>query len=104
MTAAKSTRRKPATKAAAPPEAIDEAGDAPMPTTENTAFRFKPGQGTSILDIKEIVLMQLLQLSGGPEVEPGALRHQMLSGERFNQLSPEAQKWFVPIATKPPEE
>ena len=77
--------------------------DAPMPTMENQAYLFKPGSGTTILDIKEVVLMTLLQLSGGPEVQPGALRHQLLSGERFGQLSPEAQRWFQPVATGQPE-
>ncbi|PZP71877.1 MAG: hypothetical protein DI590_05680 [Methylorubrum populi] len=77
--------------------------DAPMPTAENAVYQFKPGPGTSILDIKEICLMQIMQLVNGPEIEPGALRSMTMQGHRFNQLSEPAKRWFEPVTPAAPE-
>lgn len=78
------------------------ADDVPMPTAENAPpMRFEPGQGTGILDVLEIALMTFFQISGGPTVAPGALRHQMMTAERVAQLSPEAQRWMKPIIPTP---
>lgn len=74
------------------------ADDVPMPTAENAPpSHFVPGQGTGILDVLEVGIMLWLQMTGGPQVAPGALRHQMMTAERVAQLSPEAQRWMKPV-------
>lgn len=80
-----------------------EEADVAMPTAENAPFcRFAPGNGITSTDVLEIALMYLLQLSGSKvDVQPGALRLQMMDPLRVSQLSPEAQRWMKPIA--PPE-
>jgi hypothetical protein len=73
--------------------------DAAMPTVENAPpCRFQPGTGVSTTDVLEIALMYLLQLTGSQvQVQPGALRHQLMDPVRVSQLSPEAQRWMKPI-------
>lgn len=85
---------------AAPAPAPEDAGDAPMPTAENAPpCRFKPGNGVTTLDLLEINLMYLLQISGNAvDVAPGALRTLLMDATRVSQLSPEAQRWMQPVA------
>lgn len=98
------TRAEPAAAAPASPATPPaEEADAPMPTSENAIYQFKPGPGTSILDMREICLMQILQLVNGPEVSPGALRQMSLQGHRYDQLSDQAKRWFEPITPAAPE-
>lgn len=75
--------------------------DMPLQTAENAVYSFKPGAGMSTLDLREVVLMQLMQLVNGPEVEKGALRHITLQGHRFEQLSDNARRWFEAVNNSP---
>lgn len=76
--------------------------DMPLMVAENAVYKFKPGAGMSTLDLRELLLMQLMQLVNGPEVEKGALRSLTLQGHRFDQLSDNAQRWFEAVTPPAP--
>lgn len=76
--------------------------DMPLMVAENAVYKFKPGAGMTALDLRELLLMQLMQLVNGPEVEKGALRGLTLQGHRFDQLSDNTQRWFEAVTPPAP--
>ncbi len=79
------------------PPPVEGEVDMPLQLAENAVYKFKPGAGMTTLDMRELLLMQLLQLVNGPEVSKGALRSLTLQGDRFDQLSDSAQRWFEAV-------
>jgi len=88
--------------APAPVPMPEPEADTPLMTAENAVYKFKPGAGMTTLDLRELLLMQLMQLVNGPEVEKGALRGLTLRGDRFDQLSDNAQRWFEAVTPPAP--
>ncbi|MGY2048919.1 hypothetical protein [Methylobacterium sp. JK268] len=90
----------PVPSATAPAEAGPlPGGGFATPTVENEPpCLFVGGSGMSQVDLLEMALMFLLQISGSPVVvEKGALRTQVLSAERVAQLSDSARRFVTPV-------
>lgn len=84
-----------------PVEAAPESeGDVPMPAVENSPGSiFQPKAGIGTVDVLEIAIMYLLELSGSPlQIQQGALRSVPLSAARVAMLSEQAQKHMALLA------
>lgn len=90
--------------AAAPAPAPSEPEDVPMPTIENAPGSiFVPKGNIGTVDVLEIAIMYLLELSGSAlQVQPGALRTVPLSALRVAQLSDRAQLHMQQMAPPVP--
>lgn len=93
---------EPVAKAAAPSPAEPE--DVPMPTIENAPGSiFVPKGNIGTVDVLEIAIMYLLELSGSTlQVQPGALRSVPLSATRVAMLSDRAQAHMQQLAPPAP--
>ena len=94
---------EPVAKAAASPS-LAEPEDVPMPTIENAPGSiFVPKGNIGTVDVLEIAIMYLLELSGSTlQVQPGALRSVPLSATRVAMLSDRAQAHMQQLAPPAP--
>jgi hypothetical protein len=88
------------------PPALDDPETSLADVAENhPGYRYRPQKGVVSSDVMEVTIMLLLQLFAPHiDVQPGALRQQIMEAERFGRLSPEAQRHMMPVVQEMPTE